>query len=310
MPLAIPPSLQRTLLHAGGGAAAGAALGGLTSESGHRLHGAMQGGAIGGLAAGGASALANHSAGQRINGLKGEVANITKNHEQAQMALRGAQGIHNELSTANSQLSNRLYEADTRIARLTGKPSNPVTRMPMTPVPAAPQSGPPPTPTQVTPTPTPPAQFSPEHANTLVDHSLSIAMAPTLSASMAPTGRQAMLPPPPLPQQQVKAAMSPLGGALTGAVTGGMIGGGASALSGERDPKNLARNAGLGAAVGGCAGFGIAHNAGKCEHARGKAIGYEQGYGDRSSVNEEIGKALNAAGAKLQVPLDVLRGLL
>ena len=105
---------------------------------------------------------------------------------------------------------------------------------------------------------------------------------------------------------QVKAAMSPLGGALAGAVTGGVIGGGSSALSGERDPKKLARNAAGGAVLGGCAGFGIAHNAGKSEHARGLAEGYER----RKQFEPQLEELMQQAGTRLVVPLDALLGAL
>ena len=108
------------------------------------------------------------------------------------------------------------------------------------------------------------------------------------------------------PMAQVKAAMSPLGGALAGAVTGGVIGGGSSALSGERDPKKLARNAAGGAVLGGCAGFGIAHNAGKSEHARGLAEGYER----RKQFEPQLEELMQQAGTRLVVPLDALRGAL
>lgn len=348
MPLNLPPSMKRTLLHAGGGAAAGAALGGLTADPEHRLRGAVQGGAVGGLAAGGATALANRSAGQRINALKGDVATgaqqyaaaqaahatermahgvtrgqmnmlrqqhaaeqaahaatqgefqglqqqygqLNANHEQAQMALRGA-------SAANSELGGRLYTAETRLARLTGQPSNPVSHVPMTPVPA--------------------------QANAVVDRALQTAVSPTPPVSHVtpvPPARAAMTPPPPAaqttpnavpfqpwasgPMAQVKAAMSPLGGALAGAVTGGVIGGGSSALSGERDPKKLARNAAGGAVLGGCAGFGIAHNAGKCEHARGLAEGYER----RKQFEPQLEELMQQAGTRLMGPLDALRGAL
>lgn len=348
MPLNLPPSLRRTLLHTGGGAAAGAALGGLTADPDHRLRGAVQGGAIGGLAAGGASALANRSAGQRINALKGDVATgaqraeqlaqqhaaeqaahaatqgefqglqqqygqLNANHEQAQMALRGA-------SRVNSDLGGRLYTAETRLARLTGQPSNPVSHVPMTPA--------------------PPHMVG--QANDAVDRALQTAVSatpPVSHVTPVPTARAAMTPPPPAaqttpnatpfqpwasgpmqaaqttpnatpfqpwasgPMAQVKAAMSPLGGAVAGAVTGGVIGGGSSALSGERDPKKLARNAGLGAAIGGCAGYGIAHNAGKCEHARGLREGYER----RKQFEPQIEELMQQAGARLLGPLDALR---
>jgi len=330
MPLNLPPSMKRTLVHAGGGAAAGAALGGLTADPEHRVRGAVQGGAIGGLAAGGASALANRSAGQRITGLKGEVASraeqhaaeqaahaatrgefqglqqqygqLNANHDQAQAALRGA-------ATANSELGGRLYTAETRLARLTGQPSNPVSKIPITPTPPAPVAA---------------------NANTVVDNTLQRAMSstpPVSHVTPAPAARPAMTPPTPMsmaatmpmpqakapfqpwasgPQAQVKAAMSPLGGTLAGAVTGGAISGGASALSGERDPKKLARNVAGGAVLGGCAGFGIAHNAGKCEHARGM----REGYARRKQFEPQIEELMQQAGTRVLGPLDALRGAL
>lgn len=321
MPLNLPPSMKRTLVHAGGGAAAGAALGGLTADPEHRLRGAVQGGAIGGLAAGGASALANRTAGQRINSLKGDVAaraeqhaaeqaahaatrgefqGLQQQHDQAQMALRGA-------SAANSDLGSRLYTAETRLARLTGQPSNPVSKIPITPAPSAPVAA---------------------SANTVVDNTLQRAMRstpPVSHVTPAPTARPAMTPPAPMsmaatmpmpqakppfqpwasgPLAQVKAAMSPLGGALAGAVTGGVISGGASALSGERDPKKLVRNAAGGAVLGGCAGFGIAHNAGKCEHARGM----REGSARRKQFEPQIEELMQQAGTRILGPLDALRG--
>ena len=87
---------------------------------------------------------------------------------------------------------------------------------------------------------------------------------------------------------------------------GGVIGGGSSALSGERDPKKLARNAAGGAVLGGCAGFGIAHNAGKCEHARGLAEGYER----RKQFEPQLEELMQQAGTRLMGPLDALRGAL
>jgi len=319
--------MKRTLLHAGGGAAAGAALGGLTADPGHRLRGAVQGGAIGGIAAGGASALANRSAGQRINALKGDVAAGAQRAEQLAQQHAAEQAAH---AATQSELGGRLYTAETRLARLTGQPSNPVSLIPMTPVPAqanavvdrALQTAVSPTPPVSHVTPVPPARAAmtppPPAAQTTPN---AVPFQPWASGPMAQV-RAAMTPPPPAaqttpnavpfqpwasgPMAQVKAAMSPLGGALAGAVTGGVIGGGSSALSGERDPKKLARNAAGGAVLGGCAGFGIAHNAGKSEHARGLAEGYER----RKQFEPQLEELMQQAGTRLVVPLDALRGAL
>lgn len=320
MPLNLSPSMRRSLMHAAGGTAAGAALGGLTADPEHRMRGALQGGAIGGIAAGGASALANHSAGQRINGLKGDVAAqaaahaattnefqglqqqyglLNANHEQAQMALRGASRVNGDLNAQISGLNGKITAADTRIARLLKEPSNmaPVSGVPITPAP--PQPRPAYAPTQ------------PQQANAVVDRALQAANSstPPVSHVTPVPARPAVTPPPPAPfqpwasgpMQAQKVAMGPLGGAMAGAVTGGIISGGASALSGERDPANLARNAGLGAVVGGGAGYGIASSAGGSGYASGHTAGYERRKAFEPQIDALTQQALS--------PLDVLRGM-
>lgn len=251
--------LPSSLLYAGGGALTGAALGGLTSKPEDRVQNALRGGAVGGLVGGGAAALAGR--------------NVSK------------------LTASNSDLSGKLQQAETRIGRLLGRPTNPVARVPITPVPP-----------------------DMRRANEVVDSALNKA------TQAAP--RNAMTPPPPAPvtaprnavtppalvrqwpptRMDMKTAMSPLQGALAGAVTGGVLSGGASAVAGERDPKKLLRNAGAGAAIGGCAGYGIAHSAGACEHAKGVAEGYARRKAVEPSldVNELIRQAMG--------PLDALRG--
>lgn len=316
MPFNLPPSMKRTLLHAGGGAAAGAALGGLTSDPEHRMRGAVQGGVIGGAAAGGASFLANRSAAGRINGLKGEVAQgaqqvqglrgahdaLQAQHGQAQAALRGA-------STEASELRGQLQQANTRIGRLTGQPTNSVSQVPITPAPPSLSS----------------SQIN--QANTVVDQSLQRAAVnsapPASHVTPVPAARAAMTPPPPAdptsvnatpfqpwasgPMRQVtaeeKTALGPLGGALAGAVSGAAIGSGASALSGERDPKKLARNALGGAALGGCTGFGVAHAAGRCAHKQG----FDAGYARRQAFEPQVEDLMREAGTRLLSPLDALR---
>jgi hypothetical protein len=166
---------------------------------------------------------------------------------------------------------------------------------------------------------TPPNPADPSYANTVVDSTLQRAMmstAPTLPVQRPVVPTAPTLPiqrpiPPTNPDlsvsgEHLKAAMSPLGGALAGAITGGAISGGASAISGERDPKKLARNAAGGAVLGGCAGFGIAHNAGKCEHARGM----REGYARRKQFEPQIEELMQQAGTRVLGPLDALRGAL
>lgn len=141
--------------------------------------------------------------------------------------------------------------------------------------------------------------YDKQHANAIVDNALQqagIAHPPANPVATPSPGHQAWASG---PQAQVKSAMSPLGGAAAGAVTGGLIGGGSAALSGERDPKKLLRNTGIGAAMGGCAGFGIAHEAGACSHAQGMNEGYSRGVMSSNKLDDLL-KTFN--------PLDVLRG--
>lgn len=304
MPLVLPPSMKRTLLHAGGGAVAGAALGGATANPEHRLRGALQGGAIGGLAAGGGSALASRSAGQRINALKSDVA-------QGASALRTA-------TEETGALKGQLQAANTRVARLLGQPSSMSMTMPSVQAPPALARM-----QDAAHAATPMPRF-PEQANSQVENVLQKAMSgPPPAPPAAPfqawaSGPVAQTPPvapfqswasgpmSQAPTMLAKAAMSPLGGSAVGALGGALISSGASAASGERDPKKLLRNAAGGAVAGGCMGYGIAHAAGQCGHAAGFDAGYER----RKAAEPALRDLMQQAGTKILSPLDAIRAQL
>ena len=335
MPL--PPSLKSTLLHAGGGAAVGAALGGYTAPPDERLSGALRGGMIGGLVAGGTSAMSRGPA------LRGEVAQRATaalprptaqvlQRPPTQVVARPAQAV----GRTPTQVVARPAQA---VGRTPTQPINPTptqaighaatlpnTRQGTGPVSSAP----------VTPATNPPDKpyvpdtgFSPlrnpAHARAYdqdVWNSVSqyyqrnggspeqaaeayrryMVSAEQVRNSFAQKAAHDTNADNATVDRVLKVAMGTAGGALTGAVTGALISGGASAASGERDPKKLLRNAGVGAAVGGCAGYGIAHATGNCAHA----AGFDAGYARRQAAEPALKSVIEQAGARILSPLDAI----